>query len=42
MPEVEWASRWRWNRIRKKRDFSYKIFNKIINGIEISFKKKYI
>nr|YP_009584339.1 hypothetical chloroplast RF2 [Aconitum brachypodum]YP_009584357.1 hypothetical chloroplast RF2 [Aconitum brachypodum]YP_010031186.1 hypothetical chloroplast RF2 [Aconitum pendulum]YP_010031204.1 hypothetical chloroplast RF2 [Aconitum pendulum]YP_010127538.1 hypothetical chloroplast RF2 [Aconitum flavum]YP_010127555.1 hypothetical chloroplast RF2 [Aconitum flavum]YP_010313351.1 hypothetical chloroplast RF2 [Aconitum stylosum]YP_010313367.1 hypothetical chloroplast RF2 [Aconitum stylosum]W len=40
MPESNWGSRWWRNRIGKKRDYSCKISNETVAGIEISFKEK--
>nr|YP_010883946.1 hypothetical protein RF2 [Helleborus niger]YP_010883961.1 hypothetical chloroplast RF2 [Helleborus niger]WIW41500.1 hypothetical protein RF2 [Helleborus niger]WIW41501.1 hypothetical chloroplast RF2 [Helleborus niger] len=40
MPESNWSSRWWRNRIGKKRDYSCKISNETVAGIEISFKEK--
>nr|YP_010180670.1 Ycf2 [Maerua oblongifolia]YP_010180690.1 Ycf2 [Maerua oblongifolia]QVD40089.1 Ycf2 [Maerua oblongifolia]QVD40109.1 Ycf2 [Maerua oblongifolia] len=40
MPESNWSSRWWRNWIGKKRDFSCKISNETVAGIDISFKEK--
>nr|YP_009696033.1 Ycf2 [Loasa nana]YP_009696050.1 Ycf2 [Loasa nana]QEJ82712.1 Ycf2 [Loasa nana]QEJ82713.1 Ycf2 [Loasa nana] len=40
MPESNWGSRWWRNWIGKKRDFSCKISNETVAGIEILFKEK--
>nr|YP_010320896.1 hypothetical protein RF2 [Parnassia longipetala]YP_010320917.1 hypothetical protein RF2 [Parnassia longipetala]UJP70726.1 hypothetical protein RF2 [Parnassia longipetala]UJP70747.1 hypothetical protein RF2 [Parnassia longipetala] len=40
MPEYNWSSRWWRNWSGKKRDYSRKISNETIAGIEISFKEK--
>uniref|UniRef100_A0AAU7YST6 Protein Ycf2 n=1 Tax=Durio graveolens TaxID=140963 RepID=A0AAU7YST6_9ROSI len=40
MPESNWGSRWWRNWIGKKRDYSCKISNETVVGIEISFKEK--
>nr|YP_010180582.1 Ycf2 [Maerua crassifolia]YP_010180602.1 Ycf2 [Maerua crassifolia]QVD40001.1 Ycf2 [Maerua crassifolia]QVD40021.1 Ycf2 [Maerua crassifolia] len=40
MPESTWSSRWWRNWIGKKRDFSCKISNETVAGIDISFKEK--
>ncbi|KAJ8420411.1 LOW QUALITY PROTEIN: hypothetical protein Cgig2_009006 [Carnegiea gigantea] len=42
MAESNWGSRWWRNWIGKRRDSSYKISNKTVAGIEISFKEKNI
>ncbi|KAJ8419209.1 hypothetical protein Cgig2_032363 (chloroplast) [Carnegiea gigantea] len=40
MPESNWGSRWWRNWIGKRRDYSCKISNETVAGIEISFKEK--
>jgi hypothetical protein len=40
MPESNWGSRWSRNWIGKRRDYSCKISNETVAGIETSFKEK--